>query len=238
MNNNKLLLINIKNKSITSNTEKDIIIEKNNNILSNLVFFDFIEKVIYINLEKRTDRKESIEKELLLYFPPEKIIRFNAISENPGYIGCSKSHIGAIKLAIKNNWNNCLIVEDDMIWNDFDKGYSILTQLIKNKFDIILFGATYFSFNPKTLRLNYGRSRTAYLISQHYYKVLLKNFEEGLNELITKKIYSSYGGDVYWRKLQEKDNWFIVSPALSIQKNDYSDIQNRNVDYKSKFNII
>lgn len=34
--------------------------------------FHFIEKVIYINLEKRNDRKESIEKQLLLYFPPEK----------------------------------------------------------------------------------------------------------------------------------------------------------------------
>lgn len=203
----------------------------------NYEIFYFIEKVIYINLEKRKDRKESIEKVLLLYFPPEKIIRLNAIYENPGYVGCSKSHINAIKLAIENNWNNCLIVEDDMIWNDFDKGYSILTELIKNKFDIILFGATFFSFNSTTLKLNYGKSRTAYLISQHYYEVLLKNFEEGLDELITNKNYTSYAGDVYWRKLQEKDNWFLVSPALSIQKNDYSDIQKRNTNYKGFFNI-
>ena len=189
----------------------------------------------YINLEKRIDRKESIEKQLLLYFPPEKIIRFNAISEKPGYIGCSKSHIEVLQLAIDNKWNNCLIVEDDMIWNNFNEGYLILEKLIKNSFDIILFGATYSKFNPKTFKLNYGKTTTSYLISQHYYKVLLENFKEGLNKLISEKKYASYAIDVYWRKLQEKDNWYLISPPLSVQKEDYSDIENKKVNYTSSF---
>jgi hypothetical protein len=43
-------------------------------ITSFLNKFDFIEKVIYINLEHRTDRRQQIEKELSVFFPVEKIV--------------------------------------------------------------------------------------------------------------------------------------------------------------------
>jgi hypothetical protein len=42
--------------------------------------FPFIERVVYINLNERTDRRAHIERELATVFPPEKVIRFAAIS--------------------------------------------------------------------------------------------------------------------------------------------------------------
>jgi hypothetical protein len=66
--------------------------------------WDFIEKLIYINLEERKDRRDTIE-EVLKVIPSKKIIRFNAIKEKNGHIGASKSHIECIKMAIKNNWH-------------------------------------------------------------------------------------------------------------------------------------
>ena len=58
-----------------------------------------IDKIIYINLDKRQDRKTEIENELiskeLLNFE-----RFLAI-ETPGFgiLGCSQSHLEVLKLA-------------------------------------------------------------------------------------------------------------------------------------------
>lgn len=34
-------------------------------------------------------------------------------------------------------------------------------------------------------------------------------------------------------KLQKKDNWFIFNPTLAYQMEDYSDIENKKVDYKT-----
>jgi GR25 family glycosyltransferase involved in LPS biosynthesis len=53
-----------------------------------------IDKVFYINLERRKDRYEQINKELEI-FPIEKVERFNAIEE--GKIGCLKSHLEVLK---------------------------------------------------------------------------------------------------------------------------------------------
>jgi GR25 family glycosyltransferase involved in LPS biosynthesis len=57
-----------------------------------------IDKIFYINLEKRKDRREEIEKELNtfgLYYE-----RFEAI-ETPGFgiLGCGLSHLSVLKIA-------------------------------------------------------------------------------------------------------------------------------------------
>jgi len=66
-------------------------------------------------LEERKDRRKSCEDLLNKIFEKDKIIRFNAIKDNNGAIGCTKSHIECLKLAIENEWDNVLIVEDDII---------------------------------------------------------------------------------------------------------------------------
>jgi len=197
--------------------------------------FNFIDKVIYINLEERVDRKESITKQLK-YFPDDKVIRFNAIKESPGYLGCSKSHIGALEMAIQNNWKNVLIVEDDMVWKNFDKGYNLLEKLVKNPYDVILLGAPNPEHNKDTLKLIKGQTCTAYLVNKHYYQILLNNFKEGLNNLITTHIYDKYAIDQYWKNLQNIHTWYVVEPPLCIQKEDYSNIHNMIVNYENQFN--
>jgi GR25 family glycosyltransferase involved in LPS biosynthesis len=71
--------------------------------------FEFVEHVVYINLEHRKDRREQIEKELTIF--GDKIQRFDAIYEpERGHLGCSKSHAAAMELAIQFGWKNVLIV--------------------------------------------------------------------------------------------------------------------------------
>ena len=146
--------------------------------------FKFIDKVVYINLEHRTDRKEQIESELHKYFPSEKIQRFNAIKHQHGGIGCTQSHIAILEMAIKENWNNVLIVEDDAIWSKFDQGYAKLQELIKKPYDVITLGTVYAKYTPE-FKLLSGQTTTAYVVQQHYYSVLLQNFKEGLHGFLS-----------------------------------------------------
>ena len=36
---------------------------------------------------------------------------------------------------------------------------------------------------------------------------------------------------MYWKRLQQKDNWFLLTPPTVIQLEDYSDIESRVVKY-------
>jgi GR25 family glycosyltransferase involved in LPS biosynthesis len=93
--------------------------------------FEFIEQVVYINLDHRVDRRIEIEKELSQYFPIEKITRFSAIRHDHGGIGCTKSHIAVLEMAKEKGWKNYLVVEDDAIFSNFGKGYPLLEKLVK-----------------------------------------------------------------------------------------------------------
>ena len=197
--------------------------------------WDFVEKIIYINLEEATERKKNIE-ELLNKCPSEKIIRFNAIKDERGEIGCSKSHIECIKLAITNNWKNVLILEDDVMWNNYEDSLNKLIELTKKDYDVILLGGCFARFDTDTLRLFEAQTASSYLVSNHYYEKLLNNFMDGLNNLLKTFTTGNYCCDQYWKILQRVDNWYIVNPALLIQKPFYSYIEKRDVDYTEYYN--
>jgi glycosyl transferase family 25 len=198
--------------------------------------WDFIDKIVYINLDESKDRRYEIE-ETLSTLPQNKIIRFPAIKDEVGHIGCSKSHIEILKLAIKNNWKNVLILEDDIMWSNLNS-YKVLINIINNnkKYDVICFGGSKVQLY-KNFKLNSCSAATSYLVNNHYYKTLLNNFEEGLKNLINTQIFSRYCIDQYWKKLQQKDNWHIVHPALIIQKPTQSIIEKKYVNYSKLFNI-
>jgi glycosyl transferase family 25 len=88
--------------------------------------WEFIDKVIYINLDHREDRRKIMDT----FFekgniPTEKIVRFSAIRAKKG-VGCLRSHAGALSMAKENGWKNVLILEDDLEWLDFENGYKQL----------------------------------------------------------------------------------------------------------------
>jgi glycosyl transferase family 25 len=187
--------------------------------------FDFIEKVIYINLEHRKDRREHIEKQLLC-FPSEKIIRLDAIYEKEkGHIGCSKSHVAALKLAIENSWKNCLILEDDAVWNKFELGSICLEKLSQNNFDVIMLGGTAVEYDKTTSKLFKCCCATAYLVNQHYYEKLLMVFNESIKRLEIDYNPGMSAIDQVWHHLQKNDNWYIIIPCLMTQIKNYSDIE-------------
>jgi GR25 family glycosyltransferase involved in LPS biosynthesis len=204
-----------------------------------------IDQVVYINLDHRTDRREQIEKELLK-IPCQNVRRFSAIRHPHGDLGCSKSHIEVLKLAIQSGWKNVLILEDDMVFREekWDLLYEKMTS-----YDAIVLGGMLPEYNNDSLKLTKCYGTGAYIVNSSYYKTLLANFEEGAKKLElsyypkkqflwsrpTPKYAPAYTLDQYWNSLQQKDNWFLVQMMYSPPS--YSDITEFIEDYTDRFTI-
>ena len=196
---------------------------------------EYIEKVIYINLKDRTDRKKTCEETLNKLFSKDKIIRLDAIKHDKGYIGCALSHLKCLELSIESNWKNVLIVEDDILWTK--DSIDIFIKLIKNPYDVIVLGGTLIYYNPFNYNLYRCNSTTAYIVSNHYFKTLKSFWENNLNNLIKTNNSIKYSLDISWHELQYKDNWKIVYPPIFIQKMGKSDIQKKSYDPEKYFYI-
>lgn len=194
--------------------------------------WEFIDKILYINLDHREDRrriiKDFFEKGQI---PEDKIMRISAIKQGKG-IGCLKSHTQALQIAKNNNWKNVLILEDDLEWLEFDKGYSQLQELMKlPRWDVIQLVGWYVKHDLP--RLFYTLNAGAYLVNSSYYDTLLKNRYDALSRMTgIQSFYSDYRmntADVSWNKLVEKDHWYGLYPCMCRQVDIYSD--NLNITY-------
>ena len=196
-------------------------------------FLPEIKHVVYINLDERTDRRAQVEKELEEF--GERVKRFSAIKNSThGGIGCVESHIQVLKNAKAQNWDHVLIIEDDFVWKD-KSSMPTLSKLMKEPYDVILLAGTYVKCFKDSYRLYEAQTTTAYVVSRHYYDILLANFEEGLQYLKSTTKWETYALDQYWKQLQHKDRWFIVLPGLATQRTSFSDIQKRVVNYAGMF---
>ena len=194
--------------------------------------FEFVDQVVYINLDHRTDRRAEIEAELEMYFPPEKVTRFSAIKNDFGALGCTMSHIGVLEMAKAKQWKNVLVVEDDLMWySDFDESYTTLERLVKNDYDAIVLATTRAEWYLNSLKLVTSRTTSCYLVHSGYYDTLLSNFRESRDLLEVSKDKCNHAIDMYWMQIQPRDNWFIVIPSISHQRPGYSDIEQKLVDY-------
>jgi glycosyl transferase family 25 len=202
-----------------------------------------IVKVIYINLERRGDRRGRIEAELAQVFSPDQIVRLRA-TETPswGAIGCAHSHMRALTMAMEGQYENCLIVEDDAKWDNISRGCVILRQLMSEPYDVILLGGVinygHGAPDKDTYRVRDAQTATAYLVARHYYPTLLANFEAAYKVLSSTETNIDKAGHVIdqtWKQLQQKDKFYMVYPVMMYQRNDYSDIQKHHVNYESFF---
>jgi glycosyl transferase family 25 len=201
----------------------------------------FVDKVVYINADARQDRRDIMDK----FFregqiPLSKVGRFSAImTEKNGFIGCAKSHIGVLELAKQNQWKSVLVLEDDLEWIDFLKKYGKLDILGNKKYDALMLTGAYIDVkNEENVKMSLYTN--AYIVKEHYYDTLIQNFKEGIEKKIqafeekTVREYLDifahvFNVDVYWSKLQYKDNWLCVNPPICQQVASYSNINNQTI---------
>lgn len=203
--------------------------------------FDSFDQIYYINLDKRPDRKEQILSELRrMDVNMNKVTRIAGVISKFGAHGCSLAHLNCLNDCIKRKYKNCLILEDDFIFtHDRQKTHNLLNQFFDTGelWDVILFGGgvmkhenTEYDFFVKILD---AQTTSGYAVNTHYIQTLQKNFDES-SKLLGKhpRPIPRYCIDMYWKRLQPRDNWFIITPKLGYQREGYSDIEKKNVNYK------
>ena len=190
---------------------------------------DLISHVIYINLDKRDDRKKHIEKELGI-FNPEKVTRLPAVVDSHPITGCAKSHYNALCLARDNKYPNVLIVEDDACWNNVQDSYPILERLIKEPYDGIALGIMGDKFDKQTLRVHGGFTTHGYIVKEPFYQKYIELYEKVLNENKNDNLKGPIYSNGLSQNAYNNGVWYVVYPALMIQIPTYSNI---NMGYKN-----
>lgn len=197
-----------------------------------------IKNIFYINLEHRTDRKEHIEKELSNLGLNGS--RFNAIKMKNGAIGCSMSHLKILEDSYKNNLDHVLILEDDICFLDvelFKNQINKFFELHGNDWDVILFAGNnmppYEKVDDTCVKVSRCQTTTGYLVNGYFIKVLATNVKMGLTNLLNKpEERSKYAIDRFWFILQNTSNWYLITPLTVVQREDYSDIEGKVINYQ------
>ena len=200
-----------------------------------------ITNIFYINLEHRTDRKEHVEAQLSkIGF--KNFERFNAIKMENGAVGCSMSHLKVLQQALKSGLDHILIVEDDIEFLDPELFKTQLEKFLQNRtssnWDVVLIAGNnmppYETVDDTCVKVSRCQTTTGYLVNGHYIEKLMNNVKMGLTKLLREpEKHAQYAIDKHWFALQEKDNWFLITPLTVVQREDYSDIEKKVINYQS-----
>ena len=155
------------------------------------MIFDYFDGGFYLNLDKRTERREVFEmrsKEAGF-----EVERFSAIQLNEDdvpnphngrdwhiKISCTYSHFEMIKEAKRRGWKNCVIFEDDCIFADgfVDKVKKCIDELKDKEWDLFYMGGEpggwCDSVGDNLAKCRAGMYAThAYVINESFYDTII-----------------------------------------------------------------
>lgn len=196
------------------------------------------ENTQFINLEHRTDRLYHVNSELA------KIgvvgTRFNAIKTTDGAIGCSMSHLKCLETAKKNEAPFAFICEDDIQFLDpalFLQQLEKFCDSVQLDWDVLIVSGNicppYQAIGDYCVRLVNCQTTTGYIVQQHYYDTMITNIKDGLQQLLKNPANKrEYAIDIYWKRLQASGRWYMITPPTVVQVEGFSDVEQRNTNYK------
>ena len=198
------------------------------------------DKVLYINLAMRVDRKREIEEELQnASISLENPFRIEAIfDEFNGTRACAASHIKALTFALERGWDHVLVLEDDCRFTKSRSEMDLYVQKFmhhfKNEWDVFFLGASprcaQETGHPDYHRVLFALHSHAYLVNGHYIRKLrdyfVSIFESMKDDLFFVSSFEK-ALDRKWVDLQLADRWFIGKEPVAEQRDSYSDIEKK-----------
>lgn len=196
---------------------------------------EHIDMIIYINLNRREDRRRLIENELNTL----KYERYEAIdTPNMGIYGCMLSHLNVLKLARERGYKNILILEDDFTFlvskEEFQEN---LKQFFESNND---YNVCMISYNLQETdeiensivsRVLFAQTASGYIVNSNYYDILIELYEWAAPLLLQTGAHWLYANDIVWRDLQKKDKWYYFKTRIGKQRSGYSDNSNCYSEY-------
>lgn len=192
---------------------------------------------MYINLNKRTDRKKIIENQLNNFDLDYE--RFEAIENSDfGIVGCSLSHLKVLQIAKERRYKNILILEDDFHFlvskEDFEKQLSLFFNT-KIEYNVCML--SYFLLDSQKTQYEFllkvieAQTASGYIVNENYYDKLIELYEFAIPKLIQTKEHWIYANDQIWKKYQSTDNWFCFTNRIGKQSDGFSDTSQRYENY-------
>jgi GR25 family glycosyltransferase involved in LPS biosynthesis len=208
------------------------------------ILSNYFDKVYCVNLERRTDRWEKVTN-TFKEFNFDDVERFEAIDGKKldltnvphnssllaGELGLLETNINIIKEAQEKNYGSILILEDDVVFTDEMRQLETYMAALPPDWDMLFLGGNHIYGEPplivndKVLKLNKTYATHCIAIKNTLFEPILG---------ITKKRQKPI--DVYYGELQPIFNVYGFTPNLAIQTVEFSDIQNKMVDYNCFFN--
>jgi GR25 family glycosyltransferase involved in LPS biosynthesis len=195
---------------------------------------EYIHKVIYINLNRRQDRRAEIEEEFSTMGISAE--RFPAIEREPGCIGCSLSHLAILKRAKAEGWPNYMVFEDDfMFLVDKDTFTNELQTFFKANipYDAVMLSYNCEKSEPFNDTVSYARNActtSGFIVHERFYDALIANWTHAVEELTATMIHWHWACDRSWKCLQETKEFFHFNTRLGKQRPGYSDLAGKYVD--------
>lgn len=191
-----------------------------------------LENVFVVHLPHREDRKAHIEKEMKKIGPFQYFDAINGHESNytgpllKGEWGIKQTHIELLKKANGELLNTILILEDDVVFTD--QVIASLSEAIKHlpdDFDLFYLGGAHKEipthYAGDLFKVTNTVTLHAVFVNAKAYGKLIDNIECFRDEPVDN-VYAS---------LQPSLKAYVHFPHIAWQREDYSDIQNKFVDY-------
>ena len=198
-----------------------------------------IDKILYINLDEREDRMDDIETELTSYELMKNAERIQAIyTPGRGILGCTMSHLKALKLAKERNYKNVLILEDDFQFTITKEEFeNQLTTLFEQgpKFDVCMISFNIQRSNPTEYpflqKIIEVQTASGYIVNESFYDQLINLYEWAIPLLDQTGEHWNYANDQCWKRLQPDADWYAFTTRCGRQRPGFSDNSGQYQDH-------
>lgn len=186
---------------------------------------DYFDKVIVINLARRTDRWEHATREFEQHHI--SVQRFEGFDmPGDGNRGCTESHGAVLRMIVENGWPRTLILEDDVHFR-FDDTQDLFSDMIKEVpadwFMLYLGGGHGADLKrfvaPHVVEIHHMKTTSSYAVTL-----------EAAKEMAPLVYGAAPIDEVYYRWNRERP-CYCFEPRLAVQYENFSDLQQRVCDH-------
>ncbi len=206
-----------------------------------------LDAVVCISLKSDEQRRQQTLNECNKINLP---VKFHIVERNPlgGVLGCLESHIQVIKYAKQNNFQNILIIEDDV---QFDMSVLQNTNIVVPE-DWQMFYLGYhvnkgYRYQNNIMKILSALTTHAYILRDTMYDYILDNIGKDWKSIpefhdwnIHEKPFfesDKHAIDIFYSKWvhHRLDQTYGIYPLIAYQRPSFSHIENQNVDYTALF---
>jgi hypothetical protein len=190
----------------------------------------------YINLDHRTDRRAQFEAEMQR-IGVSRHQRVPGVSASPGILGCARAHLQLLDSWEPNPQRLLFVCEDDVEFvasrEDIDAVIEEFAAAKELKVLMLAHNAAWHIPISDSLALSSDILTTAaFVVRAEIVTRIRAAFKRSEDMLVNGAPTHEAALDLLWREVQENQLFALANPRCAVQREGYSDIEGRFVQYK------